>query len=125
MTPNDRRYTKEHEWIKINGGIAEIGITDHAQHALGDIVFVELPNTGDAVSAGDPVAVVESVKAVSNIYSAVTGKIADVNENLDANPELLNENPYENFIFKVELDSVNEDVLISADEYEAFVKSEA
>jgi glycine cleavage system H protein len=125
MTPNDRKYTREHEWVKINGGIAEVGITDHAQHALGDIVFVELPNAGDTISEGDSVAVVESVKAVSGIYTAVSGTVTEVNENLDANPELLNENPYENFIFKIEITQVNEKALISAEEYDAFVESEA
>ncbi|OQB25569.1 MAG: Glycine cleavage system H protein [Firmicutes bacterium ADurb.Bin182] len=125
MTPNDRKYTKEHEWVKINGSIAEIGITDHAQQALGDIVFVELPNIDDTVSAGDSAAVVESVKAVSNIYTAAEGRIVEVNESLDERPELLNENPYENFIFKVEFTKVDENALISAEEYDAFVESEA
>lgn len=90
MIPNDRKYTKEHEWLLIEGNVAKIGITDHAQDALGDIVFVELPAVGDEFAVGDSFAVVESVKAVSQIYTEAAGKVIEINEELDASPELLN-----------------------------------
>ena len=124
MTPNDRRYTKEHEWIKVEGNIAEVGITDHAQDALGDIVFVELPAVGDAFSKGESFAVVESVKAVSNIYIAMDGTVTEINEALADEPELINAEPYGAFIAKYEIAPDGLADTLSADEYEAFLVSE-
>lgn len=124
MTPNDRKYTKEHEWILTEGNIATVGITDHAQDALGDIVFVELPQPGDSFTAGDSFAVVESVKAVSNIYLAMDGTVTEVNDALADQPELINESPYEAFIAKFEIDPDSLEDTLTADEYEAFVASE-
>lgn len=124
MTPNDRKYTREHEWVMIENGIAKLGITAHAAEALGDIVYVELPEVGAQIACGDSYAVVESVKAVSQVYSQVGGKVVEVNEELDASPELLNEDAYAQFIAAVEADEVNEAELLSAEEYDAFLASE-
>ena len=124
MTPNDRKYTREHEWILVEGNAAKIGISDHAQEALGDIVFVELPEVGVLYGAGDSIAVVESVKAVSNIYTAVAGKVLEVNEELETQPELLNESPYDHFIASLEIESLNESELMDAAAYDAFVQAE-
>ncbi len=121
MTPNDRKYTKEHEWLLIAGNVAKIGITDHAQNELGDIVFVELPMVGDAAEAGASFAVVESVKAASEIYCAVTGKVVEVNEALADQPELINSDPYGAFIAAVEFESLEGVELLTAEEYEAFI----
>jgi glycine cleavage system H protein len=87
------RYTKEHEWVNIEGATATVGISHHAQEALGDITFVELPSVGKALKAGDQLGVVESVKAASDIYSPISGTVEDVNSNLDAAPELINQSP--------------------------------
>lgn len=125
MTPNDRKYSKEHEWILVEGGLAKIGITDHAQDALGDIVFVELPAVGDSFAAGDSFGVVESVKAVSNIYTPVAGEVVAINEALEGEPELINTAPYENFLVQLKIESLDESALLCAEEYEAFVTQEA
>lgn len=124
-TPADRKYTKEHEWIQLDGNLAKIGITFHAQEALGDIVFVELPAVGDHFDQGDSIAVVESVKAVSNIYTCVGGTVTQVNEELDAAPELLNDDPYSNFIAAIEVEAIAEEELLDAAAYDEFVASEA
>ncbi|MDL2235545.1 glycine cleavage system protein GcvH [Christensenellaceae bacterium OttesenSCG-928-L17] len=121
MVKKDRQYTKEHEWVLLEGNVAKLGISHHAQEELGDIVFVELPAVGDTFSAGDSFAVVESVKAVSNVYSPVTGEVVEVNEALDASPELLNEAPYEHFIAAVRVETIDEAALLSAEEYEALL----
>ena len=115
------RYTKEHEWILVQGNVAKIGITDHAQEAMGDIVYVELPAIDDEFSAGDSLAVVESVKAVSQIYTQIAGKVVEVNEALDDSPEILNSDPYGNFIAAIESSSIDEDEFLSADEYSALL----
>jgi glycine cleavage system H protein len=125
MLPTDRKYTKDHEWILIEGNKATIGITDHAQNALGDIVFVDVPTVGDQFNAGDSFAVVESVKAASEIYVQLTGKVVEVNEALEAEPELINADPYGAFIAKFEITSLNEDALLSAAQYEALIAAEA
>jgi glycine cleavage system H protein len=91
-----KRYTKEHEWVNIEGTTAAVGISHHAQEALGDITFVELPAVGKVLKAGDPIGVVESVKAASDIYSPVSGTVSDVNSNLDSAPELINQSPEAN-----------------------------
>jgi glycine cleavage system H protein len=121
MIPTDRKYTKEHEWILVEGNVAKIGITDHAQEAMGDIVYVELPAIDDEFSAGDSLAVVESVKAVSQIYTQIAGKVVEVNEALDDSPEILNSDPYGNFIAAIESSSIDEDEFLSADEYSALL----
>lgn len=119
--PNDLLYTSEHEWIRVDGEQAYLGITDYAQHHLGDIVFVELPEIDAEVSSGESIAVVESVKAVSSVYSPVTGTVVENNEELEDSPELINEDPYANHIAIISIsnpDELNE--LMSPDAYAAF-----
>src|SRR4051812_41639971 len=94
MYPDDYRYTKEHEWVSVDGGVGTIGITDHAQHELGDIVYVDLPKVGATMAQGNIVGSVESVKAVSDIYSPVSGEVTEVNALLAETPETLNEDPH-------------------------------
>jgi glycine cleavage system H protein len=103
--PQDLLYTKEHEWVKVESQRAIIGITDFAQHHLGDIVFVELPELDSQVEAGGSVAVIESVKAVSSVYSAAGGTVVEANTELEEAPEKLNEEPYENWIVAVEMNN--------------------
>ncbi|MFK5883082.1 MAG: glycine cleavage system protein GcvH [Candidatus Izemoplasma sp.] len=111
-------YAESHEWVKVEAGFAFIGITDYAQESLGEIVFVELPEEDDNVEAGADFAAIESVKAASDIMSPVTGVIVAVNEDLEDGPELLNEDPYENWIIKVELENKSElDKLLNKEEY--------
>ena len=100
--PTDLRYNPSHEWVRLDGDIATVGITDHAQEELTDVVFVELPTVGRQVDAGDPTAVVESVKAASDIYAPVSGEIVEVNPEVEADPSLVNTSPYTNgWIFKL------------------------
>ena len=100
--PGDLKFLKSHEWARVEGnGSITVGISDHAQGLLGDLVYVELPNVGDSVQAGNPVAVVESVKAASDIYSPIAGEVIAVNEDLSGSPELLNSDPYGAWIFKL------------------------
>jgi len=119
MIPEDLRYTKEHEWVKVDGNKAVMGITDHAQSQLGDITFVELPQPGNEVKASDSISTVESVKAASDIYAPVSGKIVEVNSALEDAPEAINSAPYtDGWICKVELSHPSEvDNLMSAAEY--------
>jgi len=125
-TIEDLKYSKEHEWVKVDGNKAYIGITDHAQNSLGEIVFVELPETGTELSAGDVLGVVESVKAASDVYTPVSGVVTEVNEELEDSPEKINEEPYENWIAVVELSDMSElDMLLDADEYEEYCREEA
>lgn len=121
MIPNDRKYTREHEWVLVENGIAKLGITDHAQQELGDIVFVDMPSVDDEITMGDSYAVVESVKAVSQVYSQVSGKVVEINEALDETPELLNQDAYGQFIVAIEVSDTNESELLTAEEYEAFL----
>ncbi|MEN8212723.1 MAG: glycine cleavage system protein GcvH [Pseudomonadota bacterium] len=109
-TPDELKYTKTHEWVKDNGdGTVTVGISDHAQELLGDLVFVELPEAGSEISAGDEVAVVESVKAASDIYSPLSGKILGVNEVLNEAPESINDSPYdEGWLFTLKPDDDSE-----------------
>ena len=119
--PSHLKYTESHEWVNANeDGNALIGITDHAQAALGDLVFVELPAVGDEISQGDPVAVVESVKAASDIYTPVSGRIIAVNEDLDADPAIINSDPYnDGWLFEIELIDTEElEGLKDAEAYE-------
>ncbi len=118
-------YSNDHEWIKVEGKEAYIGITDFAQHKLGEIVYVELPQVGDELSKGDVFSVVESVKAASDSYLPVSGKVVEANEELDGEPGLLNEDPYANWIVKVELSDESElEDLMNAEEYEDFCSKE-
>ena len=121
--PKDLNYSKTHEWIKEENGVFVIGISDFAQHALGDIVFINLPAEGDDVVAGEAFGDVESVKAVSDVISPVSGTICEVNEDLVDSPELLNSDPYGSWIIKVKDVSEKED-LLGATDYEAFCKEE-
>lgn len=124
MTPKGRKYTRDHEWVLVEGKNARIGISDHAQDALGDIVFVELPVVGETISAGASFAVVESVKAASEIYTPVGGKVVEVNDALENQPERINADPYGAFIAVIEIAELDEASLMDADAYDAFVASE-
>ena len=121
--PTELKYSKSHEWIKYEGDVAIIGISDYAQDALGDVVFVNLPSVGDEVTAGESFGDVESVKAVSDLISPVSGVICEVNEALDDAPETLNEDPYGAWIIKVE-NVTEEEELLDAAAYEAFCAEE-
>ena len=121
--PEELFYSKSHEWVKLEGDCAWIGITDFAQDALGDIVFVNLPQPGDQVSAGEALGDVESVKAVSDVLSPVSGVVAEVNEELLDNPALVNENPYGAWLIKVE-QLTGEEELLDAAAYEAHCAEE-
>jgi len=108
-TPAELKYTKEHEWVRIDGATATVGITDYAQGELGDIVFVELPNVGDAVEQAGTFGTIEAVKAVSDMYSPVTGKVIEVNTALDDEPMIINRDPYgDGWIMKIELSNESE-----------------
>ena len=117
------KYSKSHEWVKEEGEEIVIGLTDFAQSELGDLVFVNLPEVGDEVTAGEAFADVESVKAVSDVYSPVSGEVSKINEELLDAPELINESPYEAWLVRVKNISGQEELLY-AEEYEAFVESE-
>ena len=115
--PENLKYSKSHEWIRMNGSKATVGITDHAQHELTDIVFVELPQLGKAVTAGQVVTVVESVKVAADIYSPLNGKVTAINKNLEATPGLINTDPYgEGWIFEIETSDKGE-TLMDAENY--------
>jgi glycine cleavage system H protein len=120
----DLKFTKEHEWVKTEGEIAIIGISDYAQKELGDVVYVELPAVGDAIEKGDACANIESVKAVSDIYSPVTGEIVEVNEFLADKPETVNKDPYgAGWVFKIRMDDSGElATLMNAAAYEEYLK---
>jgi len=121
--PADLKYTKDHEWVRIEGDEATFGITDHAQEALGDIVFVELPEVGREVAAGEAYAVVESVKAVSDVYAPVSGVITEVNGDLEGQPDLVNTNPYgSGWIVKIKTDGAGSEELMSESLYNTFLE---
>ncbi len=124
--PDDLKYTKDHEWARVEGNIAVIGVTDHAQQELGDIVFVELPDVDDEVTAEDTIGSVESTKAVSDLYSPISGKVVEVNEALEDNPGLINTSPYtEGWMLKIEIsDAAELDDLMDAGAYKDLVESE-
>jgi len=124
--PDDRRYTKTHEWAKLENGIVTVGISDFAQESLGDVVFVEVPEVGREVSAGEAVAVIESVKTASDVYAPVAGKVVEVNEALADAPEKVNEDPYEGgWLFKLEpADTASLEGLLSPEEYAKVVEEE-
>ncbi|HLI84013.1 MAG TPA: glycine cleavage system protein GcvH [Bryobacteraceae bacterium] len=125
MYPDNLRYTKEHEWVRVEGDIATIGITDHAQQELGDIVYVDLPKPGARVEQGKALGTVESVKAVSEIYSPVTGEVAETNPILTDAPEKLNEDPHgEAWLLKVRISGPPSAELMTAAEYESYIGEE-
>lgn len=123
--PTDRKYTKEHEWIQVNGSTGAVGISDYAQQSLGDIVFVELPKVGTELVAGKAFGTVESVKAVSDLYAPVSGTVTEVNGGLATEPEKVNKDPHGSWMLKLTLKNPQEpDGLMSAADYEKFVAEE-
>jgi glycine cleavage system H protein len=123
---SDYKYTKEHEWVKANGNLAMIGITDYAQQSLGDIVFVDLPKVGTEIQAGKSFGTVESVKAVSDIYAPISGTVTEVNGELASAPEKINTDAHSAWLVKVAVKNPAEvDQLMSAAQYEGFIKEEA
>lgn len=124
--PKELRYSEEHEWVKSEDGKVRIGITHFAQHELGDIVFVELPEVGDEFKADEPFGSVESVKTVSELYAPISGKVVEINEDLSDNPEYVNESPYEKawMIVLEPSDSSEIEKLMTAEEYEAMTKED-
>jgi glycine cleavage system H protein len=124
--PKDLKYTKEHEWVKVEGNIATVGITDYAQDSLGDVVYVELPQEGATVTKHEPFGVVESVKAVSDLYSPLSGTVTEVNDAIVDSPEAINEDPYgDAWMIKVEVASAGDlGDLLTADEYQKFIEEE-
>jgi len=124
--PEDLRYTKEHEWVRPDGGLVIVGITDFAQDALGDVVYVDLPAVGATVTAGTALGEVESTKSVSDVFAPVSGTIAAVNPLVDERPELVNEQPYgEGWLIRIEpSDPAAADGLLTADAYRAFVEGQ-
>jgi glycine cleavage system H protein len=124
--PTDRKYTKEHEWVRVDGTSASVGITDYAQQSLGDIVFVELPKVGAELAAGKAFGTVESVKAVSDIYAPVSGTVIEVNGELATSPEKVNKDPHGAWMVKLTLKNPKEvEGLMSAADYEKFVTEES
>ncbi len=123
-TPTELKYTKEHEWVRISGTTARIGITDYAQDALGDIVFVDLPQFGESVSVGDSFSEVESTKSVSEIYAPLAGKVTAVNGTLEETPELMNSDPYgEGWLCELEIgENSGADSLLDATQYRALIE---
>lgn len=124
--PEDLHYSKDHEWVRVEGDTAVIGITDYAQDSLGDVVYVELPKVGEQFAANESFGSVESVKAVSEVFSPVSGEIAAINESLNDEPEKVNQDPYnEGWMIRVKMSSPGEvDSLLTAAEYEDFTKGE-
>lgn len=122
-SPADRRYTKEHEWVKVEGDTGTVGITDYAQDQLGDVVFVDLPSPGTRVAYLEKFGEIESVKAVSELFSPVTGEVVETNQALADNPQLVNESPYdEGWMLRVRLDDPSElERLLTAEQYEAYL----
>jgi glycine cleavage system H protein len=124
--PTDRKYTKEHEWIQVNGTSATVGITHYAQESLGDIVFVEVPKVGTELVAGKTFGTVESVKAVSDLFAPASGKVTEVNAELATSPEKVNKDAHGSWMVKMTLKNPSElDALLSAADYEKFVAEEA
>ncbi len=125
--PSELRYASTHEWVRPEGdGVFTVGISEHAQDLLGDMVFVELPDVGDQVSAGDDIAVAESVKAASDVYAPISGEIVEVNESLEDSPEQVNGDPYgDGWMFKIKADDPSEvDALLDAEGYENSIEEE-
>jgi glycine cleavage system H protein len=126
VTPEDLKYTAEHEWARTDGNLIRVGITDYAQSALGDIVFVQLPNAGTKVTAGEPLGEVESTKSVSDIFAPVTGTVMSRNEALDSQPELVNTDPYgDGWLIEIEVaDASVSDSLLDAAAYQELLDAE-
>lgn len=123
--PKDYKYTKEHEWIQVSGNTGLVGITDHAQESLGDIVFVELPKVGGSLDAGKTFGTVESVKAVSELYAPVAGRVVEINESLNQSPEQINKDAHRAWMVKIELTHPDDlRSLLSAEEYETYIAEE-
>lgn len=125
--PENLHYSKDHEWVRVEGDVAIIGITDYAQNSLGDVVYVELPKPGEDFSANEPFGSVESVKAVSEMFTPVSGKVVEINESLSDEPEKVNSDPYGNgWMIRVHMATRGEvDSLLTAAEYEDFTKAES
>lgn len=122
-TPAELKYSESHEWVRMDGDLAIIGITDFAQHELGDVVYVELPEVGRSLTADEPFGTIESVKAVSDLISPVSGDIVEVNAGLADTPEIVNTDPYEAWLVKVRLDDASSlETLMNADEYDQFTQ---
>jgi glycine cleavage system H protein len=120
--PSNLRYTKDHEWVLITGSTVRVGITDYAQDALGDIVFIQLPDAGSQIDAHQGLGEIESTKSVNDVYAPVAGTVVTINDALTSNPELLNTDPYgSGWICEIESSSVNESDLMSAEEYSALI----
>lgn len=126
-TPEDLAYTKDHEWVRVKGEEAAVGITDHAQQQLGDVVYVELPKVGDKFETSEPFGSVESVKAVSEIYMPMSGNVVEVNDALNDSPELVNEDPYgDGWMIRIKIANASQvDALLTSIEYEDYIKEEA
>ncbi|MEN8152725.1 MAG: glycine cleavage system protein GcvH [Acidobacteriota bacterium] len=124
MDQKNLKFTNDHEWIRVDGTVATIGVSDYAQKELGDVVYIELPQVGDTFSKGDACSNIESVKAVNDIYTPLSGEITEVNESLEDKPESINQSPYEDgWIFKIRIDNSEElDDLMSSDKYEEYLK---
>jgi glycine cleavage system H protein len=121
--PSDLLYTKDHEWIKIENGIATVGITDYAQGELGDIIFIELPEIGDSVQAEDSIGTIEAVKTVADIYSPMNGEISEININLEDNPDSINTDPYDSgWIIKLNNFTNNDDNYLTPDQYKSLIQ---
>lgn len=126
-TPQDLSYTQDHEWVRVKGEEATVGITDHAQQQLGDIVYVELPKVGDKFETSEPFGSIESVKAVSEIFMPLSGTVAQVNDTLKDSPELVNEDPYgDGWLIRIKIDKPSQvDALLTSIAYEDYIKEEA
>ena len=121
--PSDLFYTKDHEWVKIENGIATVGITDYAQRELGDIIFIELPEIGDSVKAKDSIGTIEAVKTVADIYSPMNGEVSEVNVNLEDNPDSINKDPYESgWLIKLNNFNNNNDNYLTPDQYKSLIQ---
>ena len=122
--PEDLKYTKEHEWLKVDGETAIIGITEHAQSELGDIIFIEFPNVDQKIEKNEPFGTIEAVKTVADLFAPVSGKVIEINETLEDNPEFVNSDPYVNgWIVKVSISDISEmEELMSADKYAELIK---
>lgn len=125
--PKKLRYTREHEWVSIEGNQATVGITDFAQHELGEVVFVELPKVGDSVTKDEPFGVVESVKAASDVYAPLSGEVTEINDDLVSSPELINDDPYgDAWLIRIEMsDPAEVEHLMNADDYKDYVEEDA
>jgi glycine cleavage system H protein len=127
MTPEDSKYAKSHEYVHMEGGVGTVGITDYAQKELGDVVFVELPQVGTQLEAGDELGSIESVKAVSELFAPVSGEVIEINETLAEKPELINTDPYgDGWMIRIRISDATElDDLMNAEEYEEYCETES